>query len=226
MLQILNIGPNLVSLSSSYIGGQGRPLYIKLAPREQSSMTQAELANWPVGAKENLASYVQASQLQVNEMNSYHVVSDVSPMPPLELGKVNPPQVYPNSKTPSAGETEVDGYIKLAVSLRDAYNVHCASGVHTAPDTVNNMTAADPTDAATLYSFLTTFKTKYNTHIAATAPPHVISDTTTTLVSPNPTTLATSADLMVEIHKALSVHKILWQDGSKSLTPNEIIAYT
>ncbi len=214
MLQILNIDQHLISLSSSYLGGQGRPLYIKVAPGKQSSMTKKELANWPTGAKENLASYVQASQLQVNEMDSYHVVSDASPMPPLELGKVVPPQ------------TEVDGYIELAKVLRDAYNVHCSSGVHTAPDVVNNMTALDPTNAATLYTFLTAFRTKYNAHIAATAPPHVIADVTTTLVKPIPTSLPTSAYLMKEIHGSLAAHKILWKDGSKSLTPNEIIAYT
>jgi hypothetical protein len=210
MLQIQNISDYLVSFAASYQGGQGRPLYVKLGPGEHTLITQAELANWPMGTKQNLASYVQRALLRVNEATCSHTAIDKGHLLP-EFDVFNL-------------ETALD----RAALVKSVINEHMLDpALHTAADTANLITVADPTDLATLITFFTSALTgataQFNAHIGNAV--HPVADISNT-VAIVPTDLDSSILALRELEGRFGGHKRELPAGGTVLSPPAIIAYT
>lgn len=209
MIKIQNISDYKIGISSSYVGTQGRPLYIGLAPSLHVEMTQEELKKWGTGAKEDLASYVQRGQLIVTTMVAVHIVDD--------LGNV--PAPFGAFDLPSACNTADD--------IRNAYNKHLLSlAVHGAQDLANPEVLAEPTTLPLLTAFIASFQANYTAHIALGAATHTVADAWNPLV-PAPTgTLDQDIAALRELYGRFGGHKRQSNSaGTTILDPNSIIAY-
>jgi len=206
MLQIQNVGNSLISFSTSYLGAQGRPLYIKLQPEAWTTILQNELKNWPPGAKQNLASYVQKGQLTVRPLTICHVVNDEGNIPP-EFGAFD---------LPSA--------LRTASDLKTIFNDHLLSvAVHSAQDTANLMTTADPIDLPTLIAFIGNFQIDFNAHIlvgAAHPNPDIVNGVVVVAAD-----LPTSILALKELYGRFDAHKRHTLSIGTPLNPPAIITY-
>ncbi len=205
MLQIQNIGEYFISMSTSYMGGQGRPLYIKLRSGTVTFIQQAELSNWPGGAKQNLADYVQKGQLRVNEAVCVHNVVDE--------GHTLPPQ----------GAFDEASAITSILAFADVYNAHVLNdSIHTAKDPGNAILGPAPTDVATLLVYITAAQGKFNAHIAAGVHPNA---DILNAVSAAHIDLPTAIDAIKEFYGRFDGHKKQLSAGGPVLSPGAIIAY-
>jgi hypothetical protein len=208
MIQIRNIATYRVGVGSSYMGGQGRPLYIGLGPNDSVKMSQEELKKWPNGAKEDLASYVQRGLLQVSTFNNVHIVDDKG------------------HKLPTYTACNLGSAIEIAVGFRDVYNAHVVNrGVHSTADTGNVDITAVPTNLATLTAFITAVQGAYDTHLtqAGVHPNNDVLNATT--VVPDGT-LVVNLDALRELYGLFDMHKRQGiATGAAVLNPNQIIAY-
>jgi hypothetical protein len=209
MIKVQNISPYKIGISSSYVGTQGRPLYIGLEPSLHMQMTQEELKKWGNGAKADLASYVQRGQLLVTTMTAVHVVDD--------LGNVPAP----------FGAFDLQSAYDTADDLRNVYNTHLLSlAVHGAQDLANPETLAKPGSLALLTAFITSFQGNYTAHIALGAATHTVADSWNPLVPAPVGTLDQNIAALRELYGRFSGHKKQSNPaGTTTLNPNDIITY-
>jgi hypothetical protein len=215
MLQIRNVADFPVMVSTSYTGGQGRPLYIKLGPGEHKLVGQQEVGKWPLGAKENLAESMQMGHLLVNELVAVHSPKDDGHVLP-EFTACN----LGSAILTAAGEWsnvtgKTDGW-------SDVYNAHVLNqAVHSAADTANMMTLARPTDLTTLIAYVTAMKAKFNAHIGAGV--HATADTANTIGAPVPADLPTCIASLRQLYGRFDAHKKQFSAGGPWLTPDAVI---
>ncbi len=217
MLQVRNVADFPVMVSTSFMGGQGRPLYIKLQPGEHKLIGQEELKKWPEGSKENLAESMQMGHLLVNELVAVHTPKDDGHVLP-KLTACN----LGSALIASAGEWsnvtgKTDGW-------SDIYNAHILNrAVHSAADSANEMILARPTDLATLVAYVVVMKTKFNAHIGAGV--HATADGENTIGLPVPADLPTCIQSLRQLYGRFDAHKKQFSAGGAWLTPDAIIAY-
>ena len=216
MLKITNVADFPVMVSTSYVGGQGRPIYVKVQPGKFTLVGQDAVKKWPNGSKENLAESIQMGHLQVNEIVAVHAPKDDGhPLPPFvacTLGSaiLNVAGQWSNT----TGKT--DGWV-------DAYNKHVVNpAVHTAPGT-NTVTVPRPTDLPTLIAYLTTIRTAFNNHISG-VPPHATADAKNTLGA-LPIDLPTCIAFIRQLYVKFNAHKKEYSANGAYLTPDAMIAY-
>jgi hypothetical protein len=216
MLQIRNVADFPVLVSTSYMGGQGRPLYIKLGPGEHKLVGQEEVGKWPNGAKENLAESMQMGHLVVNELTAVHSPKDDGHVLP-EFSACN----LGSAIVTAAGTwSNVTGRTE---GWSDVYNAHVLNqAVHSAPDTANMMTLARPTDLTTLVAYVTAMKAKFNAHIGAGV--HANADTVNTIGLPVPADLPTCIESLGQLYGRFNVHKKQFSASGAWLTPDDVIA--
>jgi len=226
MLQIRNVADFPVMVSTSYMGGQGRPLYVKVAPGDHALVAQEDLKKWPNGAKENLAESMKMGHLVVNELEAVHYPKDdghklpeyiactlgsailnIAGSAPWNIGVSTPPP-----------PPTVAGFAQV-------YEAHVLNaGVHNAPDAANIVPVATPypTDLPSLIVYVVAVQTAYDAHIAAAV--HANADTfnATSVV---PADLPTSIQAIEELYGLFNAHKKQFSAPGALLTPNQVIAY-
>jgi len=205
MIQIRNISTYKVGLSSSYIGVQGRPLYIGLGPTDISIFSNEELKHWGDGAKADLASYVQRGQLQVDELTDVHVVYDLR----------HAPQTFGAFDLISACDT--------ADELRLVYNEHIASlAFHSTADVANPEILAKPTTLPLLTAFIVSFQGNYNAHRTQVGV-HVNNDVVN-IAAAATGTITQNIQALREMYGLFNKHRKQSTAGV-TLTPTAIITY-
>jgi hypothetical protein len=208
MVEIHNVSQYRVGLSSSYLGAQGRPLYIGLGPTQIKQITQEELRNWGDGSKADLAGYVQHGVLKVTELTSVHLVDDLgNPLEPVTA--VSLQEAYDTADT-----------------IRIAYNAHIVSlAVHGVPDLANIESLAKPTTLLLLTAFIASLQGNFNAHIALGVATHDVADAWNPVVAVTGT-LAQNILALRELYARYRSHQIQSDPlGSTVLNPNQIIAY-
>ena len=216
MLQIRNVADFPVMVSTSYNGGQGRPLYIKLQPGEHKLVGQEEVGKWPLGSKENLAESMQMGHLLVNELTAVHSPKDDGHLLPDFIACNLGSAIIAAAGEWSTVTGKTDGW-------SDIYNAHVLNrAVHSAPDTANMMTLARPTDLATLVIYVIAMKAKFNAHIGAGV--HATADTVNTVGLPVPIDLPTCLLSLRQLYGRFDVHKKQFSASGAWLTPDAVIA--
>lgn len=205
MLEIRNISSYCVGISSSYMGAQGRPLYIKLNPGQNKQITQEELKKWGSGSKSDLASYMQRGQIEVVELTAVHIVDDLG----------HAPAPFGAFDLPSACNTADD--------IRNAYNKHIISlAVHSISDAGNLETTAKPASLVALTLFIGSLQANYNAHrVSAGVHPNNDVLNPTTLI---PGTLVQNIAALQEIYSLFKMHKLQSISGI-ILNTNQVINY-
>jgi hypothetical protein len=222
MLKIRNVADFPVMVSTSYMGGQGRPIYVKIPPGGHRLIGQEAVKKWPNGAKENLAESMQMGHLLVNEVTAVHSPKDDGHVLPefiaCNLGSaiLNAAGQRWDGVSPLPPPPKIKGFV-------DVYNEHVLNAaVHTAPGT-NVVTAAAPTDLATLIVYLTAVKAAFDAHLAA-APPHATADGKNVLGAA-PTDLPTCIAFITQLYQKFNAHKNEYSANGAFLTPDAVIAY-
>lgn len=205
MIEIRNVSPYRIGVSSSYMGAQGRPLYIGINPGEAKQITQEELKKWGGGSKADLASYMQRGEVTVVELTNVHIVDD--------LGHTPAP----------FGAFDLPSALITADDIRNAYNAHIVSlAVHNLADTGNLENSLAPVDLATLTLFIGSLQTKYNLHrtSAGIHPNNDIINATTLVGGTLPLNIAA----LKQLHGLVGKHK---KQSTAGVTknPNQIINY-
>ncbi len=214
MLKIQNVTDFPVMVSTSFMGGQGRPLYAKVQPGEFKLVGQEAVKKWPNGAKENLAQSMQMGHLLVNTITAVHAPKDDGhPLPPFiacTLGSaiLNAAGEWSNV----TGKT--DGWV-------DAYNAHVlTAAVHTAQGT-DVVTLARPTDLTSLIVYLTAVKAAFDAHIGDAI--HVTADIKNALGAA-PTDLPTCITFIRQMYVKFNAHKKEFSASGAFLTPDAVVA--
>ena len=208
MVEIHNVSQYRVGLSTSYLGAQGRPLYIGLGPTQIKQITKEELSNWGDGSKSDLAGYVQHGVLKVTELTSVHLVDDLG-----------------NKLEPVTATTLLEAY-DTADTIRTVYNTHILSlAVHGLPDLANVESLAKPTTLPLLTAFITSLQGNYNAHILLGPTTHDVADIWNSVVAATGT-LAQNILALHELYGRFRQHQLQSDPtGSTVLNPNQIITY-
>jgi len=217
MLQIRNVTDFPVLVSTSYTGGQGRPLYIKLKAGEHKLVGQQEVAKWPLGSKENLAESMQMGHLVVNALTAVHSPKDDGHILP-EFTACN----LGSAIITAAGEwSNITGKTE---GWSDVYNAHIINqAVHLTADATNNMTMARPTNQATLNAYVAAMKVKFNAHIGMVGV-HANADVVNVIGAPIPVDLPTCIVSLRQLYARFNAHKKQFSAGGAFLTPDAVIA--
>jgi len=220
MLQIRNVADFPVLVSTSYMGGQGRPIYIKLQPGENKLVGQQEVGKWPSGAKENLAESMQMGHLVVNELTAVHY--------PKDDGHVLPEFVACNlgSAILTVAGAGWDGVTmppqETVTGFVDVYNAHAVNvGPHSAADLANVWPSTPrPTDLPSLILYVVGLQAAYDAHIIAAVHANADVFNATTVV---PADLPTCIQAIRELYGLFDAHKQQFAAGGPWLTPNDVI---
>jgi hypothetical protein len=205
MIQIRNLSSYRIGVASSYIGVQGRPLYVGLGPSDLAVIMNEELRHWGDGAKADLASYVQRGHLQVDDLTDVHVTYDLR----------YAPATFGAFDLPSACDT--------ADEIRNVYNEHIASlAFHTIADVANPELTAKPATLVQLTAFIVSFQANYNAH-RTQAGVHPNNDVVNVAAAPTGTLLQDIAALR-ELYGLFNKHRKQSVAGT-TLTPVAIITY-
>jgi len=202
-------------VSTSYLGGQGRPIYVKVLPGEFKMVGQEAVKKWPNGAKENLADSMQMGHLLVNEITAVHYPKDDGhPLPPFiscTLGSA----ILNVAGEWSAITGKTAGWV-------DPYNAHVLNpAIHTAPG-ADVITLARPTDLPTLIVYLTAIQATFNAHLLDAI--HATADAKNTLGAV-PTDLPTCIAFIRQLYTKFTAHKKEYSANGAFLTPTSLIAY-
>jgi hypothetical protein len=216
MLKITNVADFPVMVSTSYMGGQGRPIFVKVKPGAFRLVGQEAVKKWPNGAKENLAESMQMGHLLIQEVTAVHSPKDDGHLPPPFIACTLGSAILNAAGEWSTTTGKTDGWV-------DAYNAHVKnSAVHTAIGT-DVVTAARPTDLPTLVAYLATIKSAFDAHIATT-PLHATADGKNTLGAA-PTDLPTCIAFIRQLYNKFAAHKKEYSVSGSFLTPDAVIAY-
>jgi len=205
MIEIRNTSTYRVGVASSYMGAQGRPIYIGLGPGQTRQITQEELKKWGAGSKSDLASYMQRGELEVVELTNVHIVNDLGHLPA------------------PFGAFDLPSALSTADDIRNAYNAHIVSlAVHSLADTGNLETSAAPTNLAALVIFIGALQGKYDAHRTAAGvhPNNDVVNATTVVAA----TLPQCIDALRELHGLFRMHKHQIISGIV-LNTNQVINY-
>jgi hypothetical protein len=196
MIQIKNIGTTQAAFNTKYGGSSGYPIYFKLEPGDSIQIPRQNLHNYQNGVKQNIVEYVANGTLELRELDSVHIYVD-------------------KNNTPSYTENDlagVDDAIMLTRVLAAAVSHHATFDAHATSYAVHNaVTAAiahaDPTDLATLATYIGAARTAHNAHIAdAMAHPHVDASNTVAVGVPA-ATLVACVPAMQELLRMFTSHK-------------------
>jgi len=207
MIQIKNIGGNLVSVLTSDASGKGQPNVVKLRPGTVKLMSKGELKQWPKGAKVDMANYVTANMLELVELTLVHNYIEKS------------------TKTEFTA-IDLQSAINDAVAYKAAFNQHVENATaHTAADT-NILISPDPTDLPELITLMIEALANHDLHIVTAV--HVTVDTwndaPVIVVADLPSSILAIKAMITLLHS----HKTQTVPNTTPtmLTPAQIIAYS
>jgi len=202
MIQFRNISkgrPNQARISTRtgfQDSGGAMPNYIDLAPGEELIVPRRSLADWLSGAKQHLAEFMAHGLLKVYEIPSVHLYQDKGHNAEYDLDYLIDAKF---------GDLALTHANNMATSLNTEMQLHFSDiAVHNAA--AGALSAAAPTNLATLILWITDAQTEYPIHRAsAAAHPNV--DTTNTLALGAPADLATCIAALRELWTAYHSHK-------------------
>lgn len=218
MLQFRNVtrgttNERKVVINTKFSGSSGYPMYFTLAPGAHIEVPKQYVIDWHESVKQNIAEYMMHGIIRVYDLNASHLYQD----------KGNACDYAYDYLLPAAQGLALEHALQVAVSFNAVINQHLASlAVHTTAAAFL-ITAAIPTDLATLLVWIADAQTQYAAHVAdAAAHPNV--DIVNVLVPVVAGDLPTSIAALQEIYKAYAAHK-MWVVGTAEVAANTIAAY-
>jgi hypothetical protein len=213
MIQIKNIGTTVVSFNTKYGGTAGRPILFSLAPGDIVKIPRKNLHQYQDGVKQAIVEYVVNGMLELRELNSVHYYED----------KNNVPDYDENYLTGVGDALMLTRVLAAAVSHHATLDAHIESYVvHTG--TTATIVHADPTDLATLATYIGAARTAHNAHIDNPVHDHV--DVTNTVAGGVPAaTLVACVPAMQELLRMFTAHRRWINTVSVPLSVSTIQTY-
>lgn len=221
MIQIRNISkgrPNEARVATR-VGyddsGGAIPMFIDLAPGETLEVPAQSVSDWLPGVKQWLAEYVANGLLKVFTIDSVHDYRDKNHNAEYGLDYLIGAQF---------GTLALNHAIAMATSFNTEMQLHYDDdAVHGA--NVGTLSAAIPTNLATLITWIGDAQTQYAAHIVSGAA-HATADTWNTIAPVGAVDLATSISALQELWTAYHSHKT-WLDHSSAaeMTITTLLAY-
>lgn len=195
MIQIKNIGDTHAAFNTKYGGVAGRPIAFHLAPAEIVTIPRQNLHQYQDGVKQAIVEYVANGILELRELDSVHLYQDKNNTPAHD-------EDYLNGVDDVLLLTRV---LAAAVSHHVTFDDHVESyAVHTGVTAV--IVHADPTNLATLATYIGAARTAHNAHIGNVVHPHV--DVTNTVgVGVPAATLVACVPPMQELLRMYTAHR-------------------
>lgn len=210
MIRIINISkrrPNEAHVPMRTNWGAGTaafPILVDLAPGKYIDVPAQSVNDWDPGVKQWLAEYVVQGLLKVFNISSLHLYQDKNH---------NAEYDYDYLIEARMGDLALNHAIDVATSLNTEMQLHFDNlSVH--GGAVGTLTAAVPTNLATLIAWITDAQTQHAAHLAS-AVAHTIADTWNPLALGAPTDLATSIAALQELYRRYHSHKS-WLDPTSA----------
>lgn len=221
MIQIINISkgrPNQAKVALRTNWGAGTaafPIRIELAPGEQLEVPAQALNDWDPGVKQWLAEYVVHGLLKVYTIASVHLYQDKDHTAIYDLDYLIDAKFDPLALNHAIG---------MATTLNTEMQLHFDSvAVH--GSAVGSITAAVPSNLATLLTWTADAQTQYAAHIAS-AVAHTIADTWNTITPGAAVDLATAISVLRELYTAYHSHKEWLNPASRTeMSVATLLAY-
>jgi hypothetical protein len=203
MLRISNVSANQrFSFPARAIGMASTPGFIDLAANQSMVLPRLTVHEWLASSKQALAEMVAAGVAQVGEIDPVHLYQDKGHL--LQYG-----YDYLLVENSAVGLSRA---IEVATDYAVKFNQHVNQlAVHTAGSI--NITAATPTNLATLITWVTDAQIQYAAHSVAAAA-HPTPDTWNTLALGVPGTLLQCIAALQELHAGYTFHKTWIDEGS------------
>ena len=215
MIRISNTSPNQrFAFTTKGFATPSIPAFIDLGPNQTVTLPRLTMHDWPAAAKQSLAEAVAAGVALAGEVDSVHLYQDKGH----QLAYSYDYLLVENS---AVGLSRA---IEVATDFALKFNQHVNNaGVHTGASV--NITAATPTNLATLQAWITDAQIQYPAHIAAGAV-HPTVDTWNVLVPILAVDIPTAVRAMQELSFAFTSHKTWLSEASfVTLTVNDILTY-
>lgn len=219
MIRIRNISkgrPNEARVAMRTNWGAGTaafPILVNLGPDEQMDVPAQSVNDWDPGVKEWLAEYVAHGLLKVYTIESKHDYQDKGHNAIYDLDYLIEAKLGPLAESHA---------LAMAVTLNEEIELHHLDiAVH--GGVVGNITAAVPTDLATLVTWIGDAQTQYALHIAS-AVAHKTADTDNVLTPVVATTWPTCIAALQELHRAYHSHKT-WLTTAVEMDITTLLAY-
>lgn len=216
MIQIINQSDYLWAISTTYKGSRSVPVEIALTPKTKPTSNLIDIASenfrkFGDGVKQEIANAIQAGIIQVNDLTDIHNVADTSMLPDSASG------IVPGGDLPQL--------LQSANDYAMVYDAHDSSSIfHIGGAGSHQIAVALPSNWATLVTFLTDVKAKYNAHIVDGAM-HNAADAVNGLTYTTPVlTNAAAAVAIKQLWGTYAQHKA-WTDYTATLTPLTVFTY-
>jgi len=214
MIRLMNVSkgrPNQAIVSTRTNWGAGTaafPILIDMKPGAVLDIPAQAFSQFDPGVKQWVAEYVSNGLLKVFTLSSVHHYQDKNHDAEYALDYLI------DAKYGTLAQTHA---LAMAVSLNEEMQLHFDSvAVH--DSAVGSITAAVPTNLATLITWIGDAQTQYAAHIAS-AVAHPVADTWNTITPVVAGTWATSIAALQELYIAYHSHKT-WLDPTSAVEMN------